>query len=324
MEKELGTAATSLQAIFRGHQARAQVYSLMSEDLERRMNETAERIGGFDASPKSPGGSSSRRSDLVSHVLRLQERVREIQHVVKSVVPVFAGDESVSPMPSPVKRTITSTQSNKANGKSTESLKFALIGSDTVCLMAAHLCAQAGVSSFVTADCDTVVQAASVLHRPSHVGQSKALVSSELLSEAGCSDVCAHELSMDFEWLNGVDLVLLGLEEGEMRTNVCDACHAKGVPRIESSSLEASSWRYFCLVTADEQPRHTGKWPPPAGGADGARWVSVSATATAAAQLVRSAMKLCLETGELVDSYRLNGDTNDVEITTRPVPSLNA
>jgi len=37
--------------------------------LERRMNETAERIGGF-SSPQP--GDKSRRSDLVSHVLRLQ------------------------------------------------------------------------------------------------------------------------------------------------------------------------------------------------------------------------------------------------------------
>ena len=35
----------------------------------------------------------------------------------------------------------------------------------------------------------------------------------QLLSEAGCSDVTAHELGIDFEWLNGVDLVLLGLKE---------------------------------------------------------------------------------------------------------------
>ena len=38
------------------------------------MNETADAIGGFDKSPKSPGGGSGRRSDLVSHVLRLQVR----------------------------------------------------------------------------------------------------------------------------------------------------------------------------------------------------------------------------------------------------------
>lgn len=205
-----------------------------------------------------------------------------------------------------------------------ESLKFVLIGSEPVSLMAAHLCAQAGVGSFVVADCDTLTAPECSLHRVSHVGQSKSKVSAELLAEAGCSEVSAQELSSNFEWLNGSDVVLVGLPEGELRTSVCDACHAKGVARFESSSLEASCWRYFCLVTADEQPRHTGKWPPPAGGEAGAGWLGVCATATAAAQLMRSAFKLCLETGELVDSYRINGVTNDCETTTRPVPSLTA
>ena len=65
----------------------------------------AERIGTYDkkspvgrshANPKHRAvlcdhlvGSGGKRNDLVSHVLRLQERVKEIQHIVKSVVPVF-------------------------------------------------------------------------------------------------------------------------------------------------------------------------------------------------------------------------------------------
>merc|ERR1712072_756519 len=105
MEAEMECAATSVQAVFRGHQARKEAYTLMSADMERRMNETAERIGTYNK--KSPGASGGKRNDLVSHVLRLQERVKEIQHIVKSVVPVFSGDESpspsISPTPSPVK-----------------------------------------------------------------------------------------------------------------------------------------------------------------------------------------------------------------------------
>ena len=101
IEGEMEAAATSVQAVFRGHQARKEAYTVMSSDMERRMNETAERIGTYDKRTGGTGGGGGKRNDLVTHVMRLQERVKEIQHIVKAVVPVFNGEEgSQSPLAS--------------------------------------------------------------------------------------------------------------------------------------------------------------------------------------------------------------------------------
>ena len=93
---------------------------------------------------------------LINHLISagiadpVQERVREIQHVVKSVVPVFSGDQ---PLPSKVSAV------RESNGKQPSALRVGLFGVGSVSLMAAFLCAKAGVGHFtIVEDGDLVEQ----------------------------------------------------------------------------------------------------------------------------------------------------------------------
>lgn len=179
------------------------------------------------------------------------------------------------------------------------------------------MCAKAGVQQFkiVIPSHETVQSThACMLFRAEHASQPTAQVASQLLTESGASDVTSRELPTAAagakEWLDGVTLIFDGLEDGAERELVEKHCVQCSVPRIECASQHSSA--YFRLSDAPKV-----RWPPKS--SEDAQWLASSSMTTVAAQMARSAMKLCLQSGEIYDSYLFDGVTNITESTRRNI-----
>lgn len=293
----------------------------MSADMERRMNETAERIGTYDK--KSPVGSGGKRNDLVSHVLRLQERVKEIQHIVKSVVPVFSGDDSISPSISPTPTPTKSTPlrlpkampaavvSSKTAPKQ---LTVAIVGLDGVGALSAQLFAQAGVGKLVLIDSGSVEpwHVQHLMYSNKQLGKLRSEATNEIL-EACDVDISSYDVDAAVEGelaplLQSVDLVI-DSSSADARLVVAKICVEQQCTRIQCGVDGLVTYFQMHLPSTDVEEL---KWPPEEAEAAkaGLEWLVSATVQTCAGHMVQNALKHLLGAGSVTGTMQLNGLTN--------------
>jgi len=327
MEAEMECAATSVQAVFRGHQARKEAYTLMSADMERRMNETAERIGTYNK--KSPGGSGGKRNDLVSHVLRLQERVKEIQHIVKSVVPVFSGDESpspsISPTPSPVKAaraapsrsaTGSATVKRTTNGKSMNQLSVAIVGLDGIGSHCAQMFVRAGVGKVILIDSGSVEEShvKHLIYSAQHVGKLRTDAAEEVLASAV---VATHSINAAAEGemaplLKDMDVVIDSTMNEEACPVLSKICAEQSCCRVQCGVSGLAAYFEIFPKGKSHQPV---EWPPNDTAVGDFDWLVSSTISTCAGHMVQNTLKHLLDTGSVVGSMKCQGLSSNLETT---------
>lgn len=316
MENEMEAAATSVQAVFRGHVARKEAYTLMSADMERRMNETAERIGTYDK--RSPIGSGGKRNDLVSHVLRLQERVKEIQHIVKSVVPVFSGDESMSPSPSisptPSPTKLMTPKANQPTTKTPKQLSVAIVGLDGIGALASQIFVQAGVGKLFLLDTGNVEawHVQHLIYTDRDLGKARGEAASEILaSSATGTDISTSSANVADEGelgaaLQSVDLVIDSSPEARMLLK--KICEENQCTRVQCAI--DGQCTFFQLhppsTPVDEHP-----WPPETQQPvqSGFEWLVTPTLHACAGHMVQNSLKYLLGSGNVTASLQLNGSS---------------
>ena len=301
MEGEMETAAVSVQAVFRGHQARKEAYTVMSADMEKRMNETAERIGTYDKSAAT--GAGGKRNDLVSHVLRLQERVKEIQHIVKAVVPVFNGEEPDNIPPGP-------GSSTTGNGKTPKDITVTVIGLDGVGAAAAQLFARVGVAKLRLVDEGSVdawhVQN-SGLFSASHSGKKRAEIAKQILDGFGqgtdveCA-VARDEASLG-SLVEGSDLVLDCTPAS--REAIRAVCSGK-CTRVQCG-VQGLSAHYQIFSPTDNSEDKYPTIDANAGPPSGTGWLIPSTIHACAGHLVQNALKASVGMAGVVTALWLDG-----------------